>query len=206
MSRKACRALIVALVLLSGCGQSPEASVPTIVVPTIVVPTIDLAPRATATSEPLSGIQPPGEGFGQGGPAVSQPPGEAAPVAETPAAAEAAAPTPDVGQGQGTPGDAAAAATIFPLTDDATSVLDLSGQGDMTNYSSQLSAEEIMEYYRQVLGSEGATERELLTVLTDQTFSMVFDGWPAAGGKAVVIQGTPLGPDTMNVNIRLESV
>jgi hypothetical protein len=191
MSRKACRALIVALVLLSGCGQSPEASVPTIVVPTIVVPTIDLAPRATATSEPLSGIQPPGE---------------AAPVAETPAAAEAAAPTPDVGQGQGTPGDAAAAATIFPLTDDATSVLDLSGQGDMTNYSSQLSAEEIMEYYRQVLGSEGATERELLTVLTDQTFSMVFDGWPAAGGKAVVIQGTPLGPDTMNVNIRLESV
>jgi hypothetical protein len=66
--------------------------------------------------------------------------------------------------------------------------------------------EEVMSFYREELGSVGAVERDILTVVSDNTFSMVFDGWPEADGLAVVVQGTSLGPDQFNVNVRIEEV
>jgi hypothetical protein len=63
-----------------------------------------------------------------------------------------------------------------------------------------------MDFYREELGSVGAIERDVVTVISDDTFSMVFDGWPAADGLAVVVQGTVLGPDELNINVRVEEV
>ena len=63
-----------------------------------------------------------------------------------------------------------------------------------------------MDFYREALGAQGATERTINTVLTDGIFSMIFDGWAPGDGQPVVVQGTPLGPDELNVNIRFEDV
>lgn len=70
------------------------------------------------------------------------------------------------------------------------------------NYQTNLSLDEVMEFYRGVYGDMGYTERQLLTVVSEGVFSMVFDGDPS--GQAVVIQGVDLGDGTMNVNLRLE--
>lgn len=87
----------------------------------------------------------------------------------------------------------------FPMPDDANEVVSISGT---VNYQTNLSLEEVMEFYREVYGKQGYTERDLLTVVSDGVFSMVFDGDPS--GQAVVIQGVDLGDGSVNVNIRLE--
>lgn len=87
----------------------------------------------------------------------------------------------------------------FPLPDDAKNVMSVSGT---VNYQTSLSLDEVMEFYRGVYGDMGYTERDLLTVVSEGVFSMVFDGDPS--GQAVVIQGVDLGDGTMNVNLRLE--
>jgi hypothetical protein len=87
----------------------------------------------------------------------------------------------------------------FPIPDDANNVVSVSGT---VNYQTSLGLEEVMEFYRDIYGKQGYTERGLLTVVSDTTFSMVFDGDPS--GQAVVIQGVDLGDGSMNVNIRLE--
>jgi hypothetical protein len=89
----------------------------------------------------------------------------------------------------------------FPLPSDAFNVTAIAGT---TNFQTRLSLEEAMNFYRDVYGKEGFTERELLTVVSDDVFSMVFDGDPS--GKAVVIQGVDLGDGTVNISIRLEDI
>lgn len=89
----------------------------------------------------------------------------------------------------------------FPMPDDAKNIVDIAGT---TNYQTSLSLEEVMNFYRDVFGKQGYTERPILTVVSDTTFSMVFDGDPS--GQAVVVQGVDLGDGTTNVNIRLEDV
>jgi hypothetical protein len=76
------------------------------------------------------------------------------------------------------------------------------GEGQV-NFQTSLSLDEVIEFYRQALTDKGLTERPILTVTSDTTFSMVFDGWP--NGQALVIQGVDLGANR-NVNIRLEDV
>ena len=65
------------------------------------------------------------------------------------------------------------------------------------------SKEELMEFYQTELTAMGLTERGLLTVMDDDFFSMVYDGWE--DGRSVVVQGTSLG-ETMSISIRLEDV
>lgn len=89
----------------------------------------------------------------------------------------------------------------FPMPDDANNV---DSMADTVNYQTNLSLEEVMDFYRDIYGSQGYTERELLTVVSDGVFSMVFDGDPS--GQAIVIQGVDLGNGSVNVNIRLEDV
>ncbi|NJN80178.1 MAG: hypothetical protein HC797_06765 [Anaerolineales bacterium] len=89
----------------------------------------------------------------------------------------------------------------FPLTSDAQNVINVAGT---TNYQTSISLDEVMDFYRDVYGKQGLTERELLTVTSDGVFSMVFDGH--ASGQAVVIQGVDLGDGTVNVSLRLEDV
>lgn len=90
----------------------------------------------------------------------------------------------------------------FPLTADAYNVTEI-GDGSILFYT-KLSAEEAMDFYRDEYTAMGYTERTILTVLTDGTFSMVFDGDPS--GKAVVIQSVDLGDGSRTIAIRLEDV
>ena len=92
--------------------------------------------------------------------------------------------------------------TVFPLPDN---VQNFTGEGgeSMVNFQTSLSLDEVIDFYRQAFTTQGLTEREILTVIEDATFSMVFDG--SANGKALVIQGVDLG-ETTNVNIRFEDV
>lgn len=91
--------------------------------------------------------------------------------------------------------------TVFPLPDDVQNFTEL-GQ-DMINFQTSLSLKETIEFYRQAFDELGLTERDILTVIDDAAFSMVFDGWE--NGRAVVIQGVAMG-ETTNVNIRFEDV
>ena len=91
--------------------------------------------------------------------------------------------------------------TDFPLPDGATNVQEMGGS---TNFQVKMSLDEAMKFYMDTLTREGYTERPILTVTSDTTFSMVFDGHES--GKAIVVQGVDLGDGTVNVNIRLEDV
>jgi len=70
-----------------------------------------------------------------------------------------------------------------------------------TNFQTKMSLDEAMNYYRDQFGKQGYTERDLLTVTSDTTFSMVFDGHES--GKAMTVQGVDLGDGTINISITL---
>ena len=89
----------------------------------------------------------------------------------------------------------------FPMPDDAINVVNVAGT---TNYQTTLSLDDTLAFYRDYYGSQGYTEREILTTITDGVFSIVFDGDPS--GQAIVIQGVDLGDGTMNVNISLQDI
>jgi len=60
----------------------------------------------------------------------------------------------------------------------------------------------VVNFYMDDLKGSGYVEREILTVIDEKGFSMVFDGH--ASGKMIVVQGVDLGNGSTNVNIRLE--
>ena len=92
--------------------------------------------------------------------------------------------------------------TEFPMTADAYNVVKV-GDGSIVYYT-KLSAEEAMKFFRDEYTARGYKEREILTVVSDKTFSMVFDGDPS--GKAVVVQSVDLGDGSRTIAIRLEAV
>jgi hypothetical protein len=91
--------------------------------------------------------------------------------------------------------------TDFPMTPDAFNVTEAGGS---LIFYTKLSLEDTMQFYRGEYTSKGYTEREILTVVSDGTFSMVFDGDPS--GKSVVVQSVDLGDGSRTVSIRLEEV
>ena len=90
----------------------------------------------------------------------------------------------------------------FPMTKDAFNVINV-GDGTVLYYT-KMSVEDVMNFYRDEYTARGYTEREILTVVSDGVFSMVFDGDPS--GKAVVIQSVDLGDGSRTITIRLEDV
>jgi len=90
--------------------------------------------------------------------------------------------------------------TDFPLTEDAYNITEV-GDGSIVYYT-KLSAEDAMKFYRDAYTAKGYTERKILTVVSEGTFSMVFDGDPS--GKAVVVQSVDLGDGSRTIAIRLE--
>ena len=128
-----------------------------------------------------------------GGGGSNQPPEQNNPGDSNP---PAAAPT-DSGSGGGN-----ISKSGFPMTADAYNVTEI-GDGSLLYYT-KLSLEDVMKFYRDEYTSKGYKERELLTVVSGTTFSMVFDGDPS--GKAVVIQSVDLGDGSRTVAIRLEEV
>jgi hypothetical protein len=90
----------------------------------------------------------------------------------------------------------------FPMTSDAFNVTDMGDAGLI--YYTKLSADEALKFYRDEYTAKGYKEREILTVIAQGTFSIVFDGDPS--GKAVVIQSVDLGDGSRTIAIRLEDV
>ena len=101
-------------------------------------------------------------------------------------------------------GNGNTSSTGFPMTADAHNITEI-GDGSLLYYTN-LSLEEVMQFYRAEYTSRGYTERELLTVVEADSgvFSMVFDGDPS--GKGVVIQSVDLQDGSRTVAIRLEDV
>ena len=117
-------------------------------------------------------------------------PEAAAPVAEAPP--EEAEPAPEVAPEEEMSSD-------FPLPDDAENLMDL-GDGAI-NFQTSLSIPDVVTFYR--FAFPDYMEREILTVVEDASLNLVFDGH--ASGKAIVIQGFPMG-EGVNVSIRFEDV
>ena len=92
--------------------------------------------------------------------------------------------------------------TNFPMTSDAFNEMEL-GE-DSILYYTKLSADDTLKFFRDTYAAKGYTERKILTVVSNGTFSIVFDGDPS--GKAVVIQSVDLGDGSRTIAIRLESV
>lgn len=89
----------------------------------------------------------------------------------------------------------------FPMPSDAKNVMSVAGT---LNYQTSLGLNDVMAFYRDVYGKQGYAERSILTVTTDTTFNLVFDGHE--NGQAIVIQAVDLGDGTVNVNIRFEDI
>jgi hypothetical protein len=92
--------------------------------------------------------------------------------------------------------------TDFPLPADAVNVISMGN--DIVNFQTKLSLDEGMSFYREQFGELGYTEREILTVVSDTTFSMVFDGHES--GKAIAVQGVDFGDGTINISITLTDI
>lgn len=90
----------------------------------------------------------------------------------------------------------------FPMPDDAINVINVGN--DVVNFQTKLSLDEGMNFYRDQFGKLGYTERDLLTVTSSTTFSMVFDGHES--GKAIAVQGVDLGDGTINISITLSDI
>jgi hypothetical protein len=92
--------------------------------------------------------------------------------------------------------------TIFPMPDSASGVL-VFNQGQSVNFQATMSIDEAMAFYREQFTQAGATERTALSIKTDNSFSLTFDGWPQASGKQVYVQGIVLDALQININVRL---
>lgn len=92
--------------------------------------------------------------------------------------------------------------TEFPLPADAANVISVGS--DIVNFQTKLSLDEAMKFYLDEFGKKGYTERDGLTVTSDTTFSMVFDGHES--GKAITVQGVDLGDGTVNISISLVDI
>jgi hypothetical protein len=90
--------------------------------------------------------------------------------------------------------------TEFPLPGD---VQNLIKQDDGSiNFQTNRSLDENIFFYRESFEAQGLSERQLLTNIEAETFSIVFDGAP--NGSAIVVQGVLLSPELVNINIRYE--
>lgn len=90
----------------------------------------------------------------------------------------------------------------FPIPSDAQSITDM-GESLVT-FQTNMSLEEVMDYYRDVLGAQGYTERTVATTTDGSTyFSMVFDGHESR--KALAIQGVNFG-GSVTVTLTLQDL
>ncbi|NJL00385.1 MAG: hypothetical protein HC838_02470 [Spirulinaceae cyanobacterium RM2_2_10] len=82
------------------------------------------------------------------------------------------------------------------------------------NFQVGMTPEPVVGFYESVLTEKGYSEREINRVVGDWGFNLVFDVpetvefAPQDGSKDVVLvlQGTMLGPETININIRFEEI
>lgn len=92
--------------------------------------------------------------------------------------------------------------TEFPLPDDVQDLYRGGTYEGQINYKTELSVQQIVEFYRTVLDAKGMEEDTRLATIDETGFSIVFNGWKP--GKWLVIQGVDLG-ELRTVNLRLEN-
>ena len=92
--------------------------------------------------------------------------------------------------------------TEFPMPPDVENFMDF-GDGAI-NFQTSMGLTEVVEFYRGEFANAGYDERDITTVINDDTFSIVWDGHPS--GQAIVVQGVDLGNGMVNVNVRFEDV
>jgi len=90
--------------------------------------------------------------------------------------------------------------TEFPLPSNVDNFMKL--ENASINYQTSMKLTEVIDFYRDAFKNAGYVERDILTGITEDTFSIVWDGHPS--GKAIVVQGVDLGNGNVNVNVRLE--
>jgi len=88
----------------------------------------------------------------------------------------------------------------FPTPPDVQNLMEM-GPGGI-NFQTTMSLNEVVAFYRNAFENAGYNERDILTVVNDTTFSIVWDGQPS--GQAIVVQGVDLGDGSVNVNVRFE--
>jgi hypothetical protein len=89
--------------------------------------------------------------------------------------------------------------TDYPMVGKITDFFDLQENQAMINYTSDTPMKDVYTFYRAELTKQGLTERGILTVFSDSTFSCVFDGLP--DGRSVVVQVVDNSNGTVNVNV-----
>ncbi len=89
----------------------------------------------------------------------------------------------------------------FPMPDGATNVVNV---GDVLNFQVKMSLGEAMKFYKDSFTKSGYIERTALTITSDTTFNLVFDGHES--GKAIIIQGVDFGDGTVNISITLQDI
>ena len=92
--------------------------------------------------------------------------------------------------------------TEFPMPPKVENFMEL--DNGSINYQTSMKLTEVVDLYRDAFEEAGYDERDITTVINDDTFSIVWDGHPS--GQAIVVQGVDLGDGNMNVNVRFEDV
>ena len=92
--------------------------------------------------------------------------------------------------------------TKFPLPDDVQNFEKLSD--DQINFKTNLSIKEIIAFYRSEFSARGLEEWDVLTMIDEDTFNIVFVDTPTR--KEIVVQGVQLDENTLNVNMRYEDI
>ncbi|MCL1469601.1 CHAT domain-containing protein [Argonema antarcticum] len=96
--------------------------------------------------------------------------------------------------------------TVFPLPDNVKNYTEFPSrfvQGEVdVFFTSNLSAEELIKFYRQAFIQKGLTERSNLARIDETGFQLVFYGSP--NGHPITIQGSSVGTDYRTVSIRFE--
>jgi hypothetical protein len=126
-----------------------------------------------------------------------------APTAVEPAKAEVTVEPQKSGEVKPTDAPASAgpakAESAFPLPNGAKII---SSTPDMVIASTTLKMADAIEFYRKDAKVKGFTEKEILTTITDNVFSIVFQR--PNEEKELVIQGTVIAADNLTLSLRYE--
>jgi len=111
---------------------------------------------------------------------------------------EVSSPTDNPGQVETTIG-APVLKSNFPLPDKAKVI---QSSDEMVTATVNMAMKDVVEFYRTDAKTKGLTEYDLLTAITDNTFSLVFR--VPGQEKELVIQGTAIASDNVAFSVRYE--
>ena len=88
----------------------------------------------------------------------------------------------------------------FPLPEDVQNFNKITTGDYGITFMSKMSIDKLITFYRSEFKGQGLTEDELLTAITESSYSLVFRG----GKKPIVLQGVDLGGGMITISLRYE--